>query len=72
MLSDESGPGRPMGSQPGLAEMKDRREKVGWRRGLLPRHWPGLIPSEQGQEMGVGQRGQQARPRVQDGVREFC
>lgn len=23
MLSDESGPGRPMGSQPGLAEMKE-------------------------------------------------
>ena len=29
---------------------------------LVPRHWPGLIPSEQGREVGVGQRGHQARP----------
>ena len=29
MLSDERGPGRPMGSHPGLAEMKEEEGKGG-------------------------------------------
>lgn len=31
MLSNESGPGRPTGLHPGLAEMKEEEGKVGWR-----------------------------------------